>query len=310
MDLQKASHYRSFFETAQKIKDPESRLAFYDALDLYRFEGKIPENLPFAADLAFTAVKCFIDADKERKCGGAPKGNQNARKKNDIEPEENETEDNLENNEDLIEENNQQNNIENNSENNLKTTSKQPVDSEKTNNDKENDKENVKEDAAEKENDAVRVQDVERWCSEKNLILAAKDLRNITTALIIKKQSLDYLDYAFNYVTKKSYKARDGTLTTFKELPEANQRGMFITAVTTWQDMEQGYVAWHDEQEEKKASKPPSCCPVCHNPVEQISYGALCRHCNGYVIRQDGKWILEPWTNAKLKIVLPGNKSG
>jgi len=80
--IQKAAHYRSFYETAKKMKDPMTRLAFYDAVDAYRFDGTEPENLPFEADLAFTAIRSFIDADCGRKCGGAPLGNQNARKHN------------------------------------------------------------------------------------------------------------------------------------------------------------------------------------------------------------------------------------
>ena len=65
--IQKAGHYRSFFDVAKKIKNPEARLAFYDALDAYRFEGIEPENLPLEADIAFTAIKPIIDADLKRK---------------------------------------------------------------------------------------------------------------------------------------------------------------------------------------------------------------------------------------------------
>ena len=123
MEIQKAAQYRSFYETAKKIKDAESRLAFYDALDAYRFEGIEPENLPFAADLAFTAIKPFIDADVNRKNGGAPKGNTNAKKQH-IETVEN--------------------NSENKPENNLETTQKQRVVFKKTNN--EDVEEDVEED--------------------------------------------------------------------------------------------------------------------------------------------------------------------
>ena len=298
MSISKAAHYRSFYESARKLKNPEARLAFYDALDAYRFDGVEPENLPFEADLLFTAIRSIVDADLARKNAGAPKGNQNAKKatKEDINIEENNSENNIDS---TIE------TIQNNSENNIDLIIETIENNSKTNND--NDNVNVNENA---DAECMRVSDVESWCSSHNLTLASKDLRNLTTSLIIKKQPVEYLDYALDYVNKKSFKARDGTLCSFKDLPEANQRGMFITAVTTWQDMEQGYAAWHDEQEEKKASKPPSRCPVCHNPVERNSYGALCRHCSGYVIRQDGRWILEPWTTEKLKIVLPGNKSG
>lgn len=79
-DISKANRYRSYFEVAQKIKTPEARLAFYEAVDFYTFEGIEPENLPIEADIAFTAIKANIDADLKRKAGGAPLGNQNARK--------------------------------------------------------------------------------------------------------------------------------------------------------------------------------------------------------------------------------------
>lgn len=114
-DLQKAAHYRSFYETARMMKDPMTRLAFYDAVDAYRFDGIEPENLPFEAALAFTAIRSFIDADCGRKCGGPPLGNQNARKNKTTEKQ-------------------PKNNYENNLENNYET-----------NKEKDNDKENVNE---------------------------------------------------------------------------------------------------------------------------------------------------------------------
>lgn len=80
----KADHYRSYYEVAKKIKNVEERCAFYDALDAYRFDGIIPVNLPLVADIAFTAIKPNLDADMKRKCGGAPVGNTNAKKK--VEP--------------------------------------------------------------------------------------------------------------------------------------------------------------------------------------------------------------------------------
>ena len=78
--ISKAAQYRSFYEVAQKITNPQARLAFYDALDAYRFDGIEPENLPIEADIAFTAIRANIDADLGRKHGGAPEGNQNAKK--------------------------------------------------------------------------------------------------------------------------------------------------------------------------------------------------------------------------------------
>lgn len=105
--ISKAAQYRSYYEVAKKIKNPEARLAFYDALDAYRFDGEEPENLPIEADIAFTAIKANIDADLDRKHAGAPAGNQNARKQS-----------------------------KNNSET-IKNNSKQLIDLEKTNNDNE-----------------------------------------------------------------------------------------------------------------------------------------------------------------------------
>lgn len=58
----KAAHYRSFYEAAKKIKNSKARLAFYDALDAYRFEGIEPVNLPYEADLVFTAIRKVVDA--------------------------------------------------------------------------------------------------------------------------------------------------------------------------------------------------------------------------------------------------------
>ena len=79
-EISKANRYRSYFEVAQKIKTPEARLAFYEAVDWYTFEGVEPKDLPIEADIAFTAIKANIDADLKRKTGGAPLGNQNAKK--------------------------------------------------------------------------------------------------------------------------------------------------------------------------------------------------------------------------------------
>lgn len=129
--ISKAAQYRSYYDVAKKIKNSEARLAFYDALDAYRFDGKEPEDLPLEADIAFTAIKANIDADLGRKHAGAPAGNQNAKKTIEF-----------------IEENNTKT-IENNCENNQKTiknNSKQLIDLKKTNNDNDNEDVNEEED--------------------------------------------------------------------------------------------------------------------------------------------------------------------
>lgn len=78
--ISKAAQYRSYYDVARKITNPEARLAFYEALDAYRFDGIEPESLPLEADIAFTAIRANIDADLSRKHAGAPEGNQNAKK--------------------------------------------------------------------------------------------------------------------------------------------------------------------------------------------------------------------------------------
>ena len=132
-EIRKANHYVSFYNTAKRIKDNEARLAFYDALDAYRFEGIMPDfdNMPILAAVAFEACLPNIDADISRKCGGAPKKNQNAKKQKAdfIEQEETEQDcdygysDDVESDTEEFSEN--QNDTENNlyiEENNVKTT--------------------------------------------------------------------------------------------------------------------------------------------------------------------------------------------
>lgn len=79
-EISKISHYRSYYEVAKKLTNPEERLALYDAIDAYAFDGIEPKNLPFVVDLVFTQIRVHIDADLGRKKGGAPVGNHNARK--------------------------------------------------------------------------------------------------------------------------------------------------------------------------------------------------------------------------------------
>jgi len=161
-DLQKASHYRSFYETAKKIKDPLVRVAFYDAIDAYRFDGIEPQDLPFEADLAFTAIRSFIDADCGRKCGGAPKGNQNARKHKTTEKQ-------------------PKNNLENNYQNNIETNN---------DNVNDNDKENVDEDVEVSVNDYESVDDN---VSEEREFISPKPVLDFNIPQNYAKQVFDIL---------------------------------------------------------------------------------------------------------------------
>ena len=140
-EIQKAAHYRSFYEVAKKITSTKARLAFYEALDAYRFEGAEPENLPVQADIAFTAIKPILDADIDRKAGGAPAGNSNA-KKNNMETTSKQLKNNMETTSKQL-----KNNMETTSKqlkNNPETTKNNPpqeVVLKKTNNDNDNDNE-------------------------------------------------------------------------------------------------------------------------------------------------------------------------
>ena len=93
-DVSKINHYRSYYEVAKKLTNPEERLAFYDAIEAYAFDGVEPENLPFVVDLVFTQIRTNIDADLGRRRGGSPAGNQNAKK---VRSEKNNPENNPEN---------------------------------------------------------------------------------------------------------------------------------------------------------------------------------------------------------------------
>lgn len=78
--------YRSFHEAIQEEEDPAKRLQAYEALMNYAFYDEEPENLKGIAKAAFIVARPVIDAanasrDNGSK-GGAPKGNQNARKNN------------------------------------------------------------------------------------------------------------------------------------------------------------------------------------------------------------------------------------
>ena len=68
--------YRSFAEAARNVPD-EDRLAFYDALFDYAFNGEEPEDVTGVAMALFTIAKANIDANNRKadlgKKGGRPK---------------------------------------------------------------------------------------------------------------------------------------------------------------------------------------------------------------------------------------------
>ena len=76
--------YRSFFDNIAKFHSAEAKAEAYEAIAAYGLYGEEPEGLSFEADLIFGMAKPQIDANNKRATdgskGGAPKGNQNARK--------------------------------------------------------------------------------------------------------------------------------------------------------------------------------------------------------------------------------------
>lgn len=75
--------YHSYYETFCKLKTDAEQLEFVKAILEYMFESK-EKQLSYVPDLAFTQVKSHLASSKQYseygKLGGAPKGNQNARK--------------------------------------------------------------------------------------------------------------------------------------------------------------------------------------------------------------------------------------
>ena len=289
--INKAGHYRTFYEVAKKLTDPKDRLAFYDALDAYRFDGIEPAGLSPLVELVWIAIRPNVDADIQNKLTGASGGR--GRKNSDVKPPIEKTEKPVTEKTESGEEESKKPPF-----SDLKNP---PFEKMKTDEDVDEDVD-VEEDAD--ADGAIRVEDVEAWFEKKGITLASQDLKKITTSLIIKQKPLLYLDYAFNYIRKKSYKARDGTLTSFNELPEANQRGMFLTAVSTWQDMEAGFAEWLKDYKPKA----PDTCPKCGLKIQNRGGILCCTSCYGEVCFKDGRWILEPWmTGGSLRVEKMGN---
>lgn len=79
---------QSFYEAAQ-ILEPMERLQLYEAVFRYGVEGIEPDGLSPVSHSLFTLIRPNVDTSGNRyqaRCenaqkGGAPKGNQNARKK-------------------------------------------------------------------------------------------------------------------------------------------------------------------------------------------------------------------------------------
>lgn len=321
--ISKASQYRSYYEVARKITDDKARLAFYDAVDAYRFDGIEPEGLPLLADIAFTAIRSFLDADVGRKCGGAPSGNRNAAKpapkasrprpqpepkaQTLEEPEEERFEfvedageEQAENETDVRSENNPQNNPQ-----------KQP---------KTNDVDvdvDVDEDVDVAPPPAppvptppgqpVTVTAIGNFLWDHGLALDNDGMKRMAASLVMRGLGMEFLDYAYDYLAKRPFGAVSGGKTRrFEGMSEAERNNLFFKAVTTWTDMEQGFGDSLKKKPDCGASAsdpPPSGVPTCHfcGGKLQVGGGLLaCRNCGGYVIHDARGWRLDPFPDVSL----------
>ena len=275
--------YESFQKTLEELPDDKA-LVFYRAICLYGLYGIMPDFTGLEKAV-WIQMQYSIDVAKTRYNNCVENGKKGGRPKTDRKPKEN-----------------QEETKEKPKENQEETNGKPEANLNDNVNDNVN--VNVNEDADANDNVGVRVSDVENWFAKRGITLADQDIKKITTSLIIKQKPLIYLDYAFNYIKKKSYKARDGTLTSFNELPEANQRGMFLTAVSSWQDMEAGFEEWRKDYRPKA----PDTCPKCGNKIQNRGGILCCTSCDGEVCLKDGRWILEPWMKGGILRVTMGKE--
>lgn len=82
--------YRSFFEAIKSIPDSGARLQAYEAILDYAFDGTTNKDISPFANIVLEMAKPQLDANAKRRQngskGGAPAGNQNAKKNNQKQP--------------------------------------------------------------------------------------------------------------------------------------------------------------------------------------------------------------------------------
>lgn len=66
--------FPSFNALFEKIEDDSQRLMLFDAIRRYAFMDEMPKDLPFALDLAFTAIRPNIDASMQNQRNGKKGG--------------------------------------------------------------------------------------------------------------------------------------------------------------------------------------------------------------------------------------------
>lgn len=271
--ISKAVHYRSFYEVTKMMND-SAKLEFYVALDKYRFDGVEPVFTHNEAQIAFTVIRSFVDADIKRKSGGAPMGNSNARKQP---------------------KNNVENNPKNNIRNNIKTMSENNIENNiKTNNDNVNVNDNV--------NDNVNVNDNSNVVSAKtddgdSLLILTSDIIHdhlhdmgyevhlsscgmIASILNKEKLPLEYCEFVENKVSDK--------------YPEISA-GLMVNALTTWIELFEEFRK-SQKQKEKKKEKLLTHCVKCGSELCNLNWingsntAYFCCTCDSNFVRKNGEW--------------------
>ena len=84
----KFTFFASYYEAIEELDD-KTRLKVYDMICRYALYGEIIESENPIEKSLFTIIKPFIDSSEKRRSGGAPVGNQNARKTTKKQPKNN-----------------------------------------------------------------------------------------------------------------------------------------------------------------------------------------------------------------------------
>ena len=273
--ISKAVHYRSFYEVTKMMND-SAKLEFYVALDKYRFDGVEPVFTHNEAQIAFTVIRSFVDADIKRKSGGAPMGNSNARKqpKNNVE---NNPKNNIRNNLKTMYENNPKNNIENN----IKTNNVNVNDNVNVNVNV-NDNSNV---VSAKTDGGDFINKITSASVQEHLKVMGYDV-NATScgmiASILNKQKfpLEYCEYVENKVSDK--------------YPEISA-GLMVNALTTWIELFEEFRK-SQKQKEKKKEKLLTHCAKCGSELSNLNWingsntAYFCCTCDSNFVRKNGEW--------------------
>ena len=274
--ISKAVHYRSFYEVTKMMND-SAKLEFYVALDKYRFDGVEPVFTHNEAQIAFTVIRSFVDADIKRKSGGAPMGNSNARKqpKNNVE---NNPKNNIRNNLKTMYENNPKNNIENN----IKTNNVNVNDNVNVNVNV-NDNSNV---VSAKTDGGDFINKITSASVQEHLKVMGYDV-NATScgmiASILNKQKfpLEYCEYVENKVSDK--------------YPEIST-GLMVNALTTWNELYEDFKK-ELKQKEKKNEKILERCVKCGSELGSLNWINGRHHCyfcttcgTNFVKQKSGEW--------------------